>query len=245
MSIHELRAHLLSARNLALVEKTKKELVVVCPACLTTLTKTNRYMHENAKLRKVIDTSLKAANLQYSGTSRVRHLLEVIMNEIGEDEIRAKVSRPLLGLKVAPYYGCQFSRPFGDFDDQEFPMMLDTLLTWLGAEPVEFPMKAKCCGGMLSTTNEPVGLELLKSLLDCAVQSEAECIATLCPLCHTTIEAYQSDVNRKFSTHFQVPVFYFTQLIGLAFGLGKRELGISEELISSKAVLKTRLGVVR
>jgi heterodisulfide reductase subunit B len=244
MSIQELRAHLLSARNLAIAEREKKDLVVVCPACLTTLTKSNHYMGEDLKLRRTIASALKAANLQYLGTVKVRHLLEVVVNEIGEQEIKTKVTRPLTSLKVAPYYGCQFTRPFGEFDDKEFPVMLDTLLKWLGAEPVNFPLKAKCCGGMLMTTNEPVGLGLVRSLLDCATQNGAECIATICPLCHITLEAYQGNVNKKFATSFEVPTLYFTQLMGLAFGFSRKELGINEELISSKAVLARRVEAV-
>lgn len=243
MSIHELKAHLLSARNLALVEREKRDLAVVCPACFTTLTKTNRYMAEDPKLRRMIGSALKAADLQYMGSVKIRHLLEIIVNEIGEHEVKSKVTKPLSGLKVAPYYGCQFTRPFGDFDDKEFPMMLDNLLTWLGAQPVNFPLKAKCCGGMLMTTNESVGLGLARSILDCATQNAAECIATACPLCHMTLEAYQGNVNKKFGTDFKVPMFYFTQLIGLAFGLGRKELGINEELISSKAILEKHLEV--
>lgn len=237
MSIQELRAHLLSARNLALAEKEKKDLAVVCPACLTTLTKSNRYMGEDPKLRRTIASALRAANLQYLGTVKVRHLLEVIVRDIGEQEVKARVSRPLSDLKVAPYYGCQFTRPFGDFDDKESPVMLDTLLKWLGAEPVNFPLKAKCCGGMLMTTNEPIGLGLVRSLLDCAVQNGAECVATICPLCHITLEAYQGNVNKKFATSYKLPTFYFTQLMGVAFGFSRKELGINEELISSKRIL--------
>ena len=244
MSIQELRAHLLSARNLALAEKEKKDLAVVCPACLTTLTKSNRYMGEDPKLRRTIASALKAANLQYLGTVKVRHLLEVIVRDIGEQEVKARVSRPLSDLKVAPYYGCQFTRPFGDFDDKEFPVMLDTLLKWLGAEPVNFPLKAKCCGGMLMTTNKPVGLGLVRSLLDCAAQNGAECVATLCPLCHITLEAYQGNVNKRFVTNYELPTLYFTQLMGLAFGFNRKELGINEELISSKHILAKHVEAV-
>ncbi len=243
MSIQELRAHLLSARNLALAEKEKRDLVVVCPACYTTLTKSNHYMGEDPKLRRTIGLALKAAGLQYTGTIRIRHLLEVIMRDIGEGEVKSRVSRPLSGLKVAPYYGCQFTRPFGEFDDKEFPTMLDDLLKWIGAEPVSFPLKAKCCGGMLMTTNEPIGLGLVRSILDCASGSGAECIATICPLCHITLEAYQGNVNRRYSASYRLPTLYFSQLLGLAFGFNRKELGINEELISSKAILQKHLVV--
>lgn len=244
MSIHEVKAHLLSARNLALAEKQKKDLVVVCPACLTTLTKTNRYLAEGSRFKKTIGAALKAANLQYLGSVKVRHLLEVIVNEVGEQEVKSRVKRKLSGLKVAPYYGCQLTRPFGEIDDKEFPTILDRLLAWIGAEPVDFPLKAKCCGGLLMMTNEDVALRLNRNLLDCAKQNGAECIITICPLCHMNIETYQGDVNKMFGTNFKIPALYFTQLMGLAFGFSRKELGIEEEMISSRELLANHLGVI-
>ncbi len=241
MSTHEMKAHLLSARNLALAEKEKKDLVVVCPACLTTLTKANRYLAEGSRLKRPIQAALKAANLQYFGSVKVRHLLEVIVNEVGEQEVKARIKRKLSGLKVAPYYGCQLTRPFGEIDDKEFPMILDRLLGWIGAEPVNFPLKAKCCGGLLMMTNEEVALGLNRNLLDCAKQNGAECIATICPLCHMNIETYQGDVNKMFKTDFKIPALYFTQLMGLAFGFSRNELGIDQEMISSQPLLENYL----
>jgi heterodisulfide reductase subunit B len=245
MSIHEVRAHLLSARNLAIAEKEKKDLVVVCPACLTTLTKTNHYLAEDPKFKRTIGAALKAADLQYFGSVKVRHLLEVIVNEIGENEVKARIKRKISGLKVAPYYGCQLTRPFGEIDDKEFPTILDTLLKWIGAQPVDFPLKAKCCGGLLMMTNEEVALGLNRNLLDCAAQNGAECIVTICPLCHMNIETYQDDVNKMFGTKFKLPALYFTQLMGLAFGFSRKELGIDEEMISSRPLLEKHLEVIR
>ena len=229
MSINELKAHLLSARNLAIAEKERKDLVVVCPACLVTLTKTNHYIGESSRLKRTIESALQAADMEYRGTVKVRHLLEVIVNEIGEEKVKANIKKKLTGLKVAPYYGCQFSRPFGGIDDEEFPMLLDKLVTWLGAQPVDYPVKAKCCGGLLVMTDEKVGLGLTRGLLDCAVQSKADCITTICPLCHMNLETYQDSVNKLFGTNFHVPTLYFTQLLGLALGFSQKSLGIYEE----------------
>jgi len=226
MSINELKAHLLSARNLAIAEKGRKDLVVVCPACLVTLTKTNHYIEESSRLKRTIESALAAVDMEYRGTVKVRHLLEVIMNEVGEARVKANIKRKLTGLKVAPYYGCQFTRPFGGIDDEEFPMLLDRLLVWLGAQPVDYSFKAKCCGGMLVMTDEKVGLGLTRGLLDCAVQSKADCIATICPLCHMNLETYQGSVNKLFGTDFHVPTLYFTQLLGLALGFSFKSLGI-------------------
>ena len=244
MSIDEMKAHLLSARNLALAEKEKKDLVVVCPACLTTLTKTNHYLAEGSKFKKTIGAALKAADLQYFGSIKVRHLLDVIVNDVGEQEVRSKIKMKLSGLKVAPYYGCQLTRPFGEVDDKEFPVILDKLLEWIGAEPVDFPLKAKCCGGLLMMTNEDVGLGLTKNLLACAQQNGAECIITICPLCHMNVETYQGDVNKMFGTDFKIPTLYFTQLMGLAFGFSRKELGIDEEMIPSRPLLEKHLEVM-
>ncbi len=243
MSIDEMKAHLLSARNLVLAEKEKKDLVVVCPACLTTLTKTNHYLAEQSRFKRTIETALKAANLEYRGSVRVRHLLEVIVNEVGEQEVKARIKRKLSGLKVAPYYGCQLTRPFGEIDDKQFPVILDRLLTWIGVAPVDFPLKTKCCGGLLMMTNEDVALGLNRNILACAKQKGAECIVTICPLCHMNIETYQGDVNKMFGTDFKIPALYFTQLMGLAFGFSRKALGIDEEMISSRALLEKHLEV--
>lgn len=244
MSIRELRAHLLSARNLALAEKERKDLVVVCPACLTTLTKTNHYLNEDSGFKRTIGAALKAADLQYMGSVKVRHLIEIIVNEVGEQEVKAKIKHGLSGLKIAPYYGCQLTRPFGEIDDKEFPTMFDKLLEWIGVQPVKFPLKAKCCGGLLMMTNEDVGLELNRALLDCATENGAECIGTLCPLCHMNLETYQDSVNKKFGTKFKIPTLYFTQLLGLAFGYSRKILGINEELISSRQITEKYAKVV-
>jgi heterodisulfide reductase subunit B len=244
ISINELRAHLLSARNLALAEREKKDLVVVCPACLTTLNKTNHYLGEDTRFRRTIEAGLKAAEMEYKGSVKVRHLIDLIARDVGEEAVKAAIKNKLTGLKVAPYYGCQLTRPFGEIDDPEFPTILDRVLEWVGAEPVNFPMKAKCCGGLLMMTNQEVALGLNRNILDCASQNGAECIATLCPLCHLNIETYQGDVNKKFGTNFRFPTLYFTQLLGLAFGFSRKELGINEEMIPSRTLLEKHLEVV-
>lgn len=237
ISIRELTAFAISARNLALAEKMGNDLVTVCPACYTVLNKTNIYMREKEDIKKTVGEALAVANLKYDGTVKVRHLLDIIVNDIGLEKINPKISQRLDGLKIAPYYGCQISRPHGTFDDPEFPMTMDNLFSSLGAEVVNFPLKAKCCGGMLMTTEPEEGLNLIKSLLSCAQDNKAELIVTACPLCEINLEAYQKKVNRKFKTDFFIPAIYFTQLLGVALGLPKEKLAIGKELVSSERVL--------
>ncbi|TET87600.1 MAG: disulfide reductase, partial [Dehalococcoidia bacterium] len=137
-SIDELASFCLSARNLALAEKTGFDLVTPCSSCYITLNRTNSYLKEYPQVKAKVDEALAAGNLEYHGTVRVRHLLDVFVNDIGYDAIGSKVKRNLDGLKVAPYYGCQVVRPRFGFDHPEFPQSLDKLIASLGGEPVPF-----------------------------------------------------------------------------------------------------------
>lgn len=233
-SARGLGAFSIAARNLAIAEKQgngEMDLVTMCNSCYLTLSKTNHYFSEDERMKRDIAEVLNAAGRSYSGGVKVRHLLDVLTNDVGLEAVKAKVTRELSGLKVAAYYGCQMSRPGAEFDDPEFPMTMDNLLTALGADPVEFPTKAKCCGGMLMTTSQDVALKMVRDILSDAVENGAQCIATACPLCQMNLEAYQGDVNRKFGTDFMIPVVYFTQLTGMAMGLNRQEIDLGRELV--------------
>ena len=211
-------------------------MVTVCSACLTVLNKANRYMAENSELRQTISEALAVVGLEYHNGSRTRHFLDVLVNDIGLEAIANKAVNSLAGLRVAPYYGCQMSRPYGDFDDQEFPTSMDRLFIRLGAEIVPFPLKARCCGGMLMSTNEEIALRLVRDLLACAVEHGAQVMATACPLCHINLEAYQDKINASFGASYGLPIVYFTQLLGVALGLPKKDLGLGMELIPTEEI---------
>lgn len=224
-AVGELRSFLISSRNLAMAEKTGNDLVTICNGCFTILNKTNIYMSENKRLREDVKEGLSQIGMDYNLGVRVRHLIDILANDLGLERIKGRVTKPLTGLKVAPYYGCQLSRPRGTLDDPEYPMILDNLLDAVGAEVVNFPLKAKCCGGMLMSTNESIGLQLTGDLLRCAIDNGADIIATICPLCHMNLEGYQKEIG------LTLPVLYFTQVLGLAIGQNKKELGINMGLI--------------
>lgn len=237
MSVQERRAMALSARNLALAEKEDRDLVTICNGCYCILNKTNHYINGKNDLGGQLEGALRAADLEYHGTVKVRHLLDVLATDVGESDIRGRVNKDLKGLKVAPYYGCQLTRPKGGFGDPEFPTALDDLLTWLGAEPVWYPLKTTCCGGMLMTADSGVCEKLVERLLSAAVAAGAECIATICPLCQINLEAYQGKIGKKFGKHLDMPIFYFTQIMGLAFGMGDSELRVSDNLTRCDAIV--------
>jgi heterodisulfide reductase subunit B len=238
MSVDETTSLAISARNLALSERNgSRELVAPCSACYTVLLKTNRFLRESPELKEKVDRVLGEAGLRYDLTVTIRHPLDVLVHVVGLEAIARAAKRRLERLTVAPYYGCQIVRPERGFDHDEFPMAMDQLFEALGARCAYFPLKTRCCGGMLMTTFPKVCLQLIKDLLECASENGADCIVTTCPLCQMNVEAYQKRVNRAFGTSYQVPVLYFTQLLGLALGCSETELGLQRNLIPLKAAL--------
>lgn len=239
----ELVACAVIARNLALVDPQRNQLVAPCAACYLNLKKTDHLMREDPAMNAKINEALAAGGLHYAaGSVRVRHLLDLVYTDIGEAAVKDKVVRPLTGLRVAPYYGCQVVRPLDGFDDPEYPMKMDELLRWLGAEVVDYPVKTHCCGGHMTQISEPQAFELIRRLLQSAVDYQADLILCMCPMCQLNLDAYQGRVNGFFGTKFRVPILFFTQLLGVAFGLDPDRLGFGKELVPAKPVLQEKLG---
>ena len=231
MSVDERQASILAARNLAIAEKLGgHDLVTPCSACYLVLNKTKHYLRETPSMRADVQEALGRAHLSYHGETKVRHPLDVLVNDVGLDAIREKVVRPLTGLKVAPYYGCQLVRPYSTFDDAWNPTSMDRLMTTLGAEVVHFPLKTKCCGASLTGTVPEAGLRLTYILLREAVRRRADVISTICPLCQFNLDAYHGQIERRWGK-VRVATVYFTQLMGLAFGLSPAELGLNRNFI--------------
>jgi heterodisulfide reductase subunit B len=236
-SVDELGAYCMATRNLALAEKRGLDMVTPCSACHVIFNRTNTYLNGYPQFKAKVDEALAAGGLAYRGTVKVRHMLDVLTTDVGYDAIKSKVKKPLSGLKVAPYYGCQVVRPKFGFDHPENPRSLDNLIASLGAEPTPFPLKTRCCGGSLIISEEDVATELIHKLLDSASKNGAECLVTVCPLCQTNLDAYQSRVNQKFKTNYKLPVLFFTQLMGIAFGIELKTLGLNTNVVSPNAVL--------
>ncbi len=232
MSVNEATSLAIAARNLALAEQNGcRDLIAPCSACYTVLLKTNRFLQDSPELRTKVDRLLAEAGLRYGLTVKVRHPLDVLVNDVGVEVIALSAKQSLKGVSFAPYYGCQIVRPERGFDDREFPTTMDRLFERLGATSVYFPMKTRCCGGMLMTTFPDVGLELVKELLGCATENGAQCITTTCPMCQLNLEAYQKRVSKRFGASFSIPVVFFTQLLGLALGCPEKELGLQRNLV--------------
>jgi len=239
MNVNEILSFALSARNLALAAKSGLPVVSPCSACYTNLRKTEKYLAEIPDIKRKVDEALAAGGLRYDGGVVSKHLLQVVVEDVGLDKVRALVKRSLAGLKVAPYYGCQIARPFAIEESVDNPVMLDRLLEALGAVAVPYAMKTICCGGSLMGTREEVALRLCRNLLLCAQQQSADCIAVTCPLCQMNVDTYQGRVNEVYGTSFHIPVVYFTQLMGVAFGIGAEDLGLQRGTVPATALLPT------
>lgn len=230
--IDELLAYTLCARNLAIAEKTGLDVVAPCSACYKNMYFTAATLKKDADLAEHVNFALEEDDLQYNGNVKIKHLIEVFAQDVSADEIKGKVTHPLAGVKVAPYYGCQIVRPQKEKEDVEQPQFFEGIMSAIGATPVNYPLKMRCCGGSLMISSRTAALSMVRNLLQSAVDSQATVIATACPMCQVNLEVYQQAVNTEFGTNFSFPVLYFTQLIGLAFGISPKKLGIGKEFIS-------------
>lgn len=248
LGVNLIPAYSLIARNLALAAQQvdgTKTLMAPCSACYLNLEKADYYMAERPALGAKVNEALAAGGLHYNpGSLEIRHLLDIIINDIGLETVKAKVVRPLKGLRVAPYLGCMVPRP--DFQhrwsDHEYPNELDCLLHALGAEVVNFPLKTTCCGGHMTQIGPETAYELIRRLIASADEHQTDLMVTVCPMCQLNLDAYQGEANRHFGTNYHMPIVFFTQLMAVAFGIDPKEAGFGLELTSAKDAL-ARIGL--
>ncbi|HPI92488.1 MAG TPA: CoB--CoM heterodisulfide reductase iron-sulfur subunit B family protein [Deltaproteobacteria bacterium] len=227
----------LPAANLSKVKDMNMDMVVNCAACYNRMKVANHEITTNADIRRDVRDAL---DRDYDGTVKVRHFLEVLLEDVGLPAISKSLKRTMKGIKVACYYGCLLVRPpeILKFDDAENPKSLDRLITAMGGLSLEWPCKVDCCGGSLSLSRTDVVLRLTESILDMAVRAGADCIAVSCPMCQINLDVRQQDINREMGRNYRMPVIYITQLLGLCLGLRPAELGFEKLMVSPADVLK-------
>ena len=221
----------LPARNLAIANHQYDELIMLCSACQQVHNKTKQKLLENRTLKKEIE---KVIGKEINTDIEIKHLLYFISNEIELEKIKANVKKSLNGLKVAPYYGCAINRPstYIHGDDPEFPVSLEKIITALGGEALEFSYRTKCCGGVLMLPEEDFAFAISKEILLEAKKISADCIVVVCPLCQAALEIFSIKLK------LEMPILFFTQLMGIAFGYTYKELGLNRNLIPSEKMLK-------
>jgi heterodisulfide reductase subunit B len=248
LSINLIPAYSLIARNLALASRQangSRTVMAPCSACYLNLEKANYYMAERPVLGEKVNEALAAGGLHYDpGSLEIRHLVDVIVNDVGLDAVKSKVVRPLTGLRVVPYLGCMVPRPdyAKRWSDHERPSELDDLMKALGAEVIDFPLKTACCGGHMTQIGPETAYELIRRLVSQATDFQADIMVTVCPMCQMNLDAYQGEANRHFGTKYHMPIVFFTQLMAVAFGIEPKQVGFGLELVSAKNAL-ARIGV--
>jgi len=208
------------------------DMATPCNLCYSNLMRARVELQDSA-LRTMVNEALIE---KYDGNTRPKHLLEVIVKDLGLAKLTEQVKRPLK-IKAVPYYGCLLTRPENDFDSPQNPKSLDDLILSLGAEAVKFYYKTKCCGGPILITDEDLALSLAMELLVMAKETGADCIVVTCPMCHLQLDAKQKAVESKFNIKIDLPIIYFTQLMGLAMGLDPKELGLSQHLVPTDKLI--------
>lgn len=236
-SIDRAKALVIASRNIGLAEKLGNDIVAHCSSCYVVLRKVMKAWQTEPETKALIDGALAEIGLSISGKLKVMHAYEFYTNENMLELIKSKIKKPLRGLKVASYYGCLAVRPFTDIDDPENPMRLDNLVEALGGEAVPYAMKTKCCGGALIAVEEAASQEQFSKHLECARQEGADCIQACCPMCLLSVDTYQGRVNKNLGRDYNIPAFYFTELIGLALGLDPAELGLKRHFVSNEALI--------
>jgi heterodisulfide reductase subunit B len=213
------------------------ECIVNCAACYNRMKVANHEISTDSKIRNSV---CEALGRDYHGSVKVRHFIEVLLEDVGLETIGNAVKHSLNGLKVACYYGCLLVRPpeVVKFDDPENPTSLDRLVTAIGGESIDWPYKVECCGGGLSLSRTDVVIELANSILGMAESAGADCIAVSCPMCQVNLDLRQQDIKKQTGKNYQMPVVYITQLLGISFGISPAKLGFNKLMVSASGVLE-------
>jgi heterodisulfide reductase subunit B len=228
---HELSLSL-PGRNVALAQEAGLDMVIPCPACYQNCLSADNAFREDEAWRQKMEALL---DFHYAGQGRPRHILDVLSHDLEIDAIRAKVVKPLDGLKVACYYGCVLVRPpeKTGWDDPEHPVTMDRLVEALGAEAIDWSYKVDCCGASMTLSRGDVVVALSTKLVDRAAEAGADCIVAACGICQINLDTRQAVPER-------MPIFYFTELMGLAFGLSAVNKVLGKHAVDPRPLLRAR-----
>jgi heterodisulfide reductase subunit B len=222
----------LSGRNIALAENRGHDIVTPCNGCFGSLKDTDHVLHDDETYRKKVNAALKPLGLEYTGKAKIRHLVEVLYEL--RDEIRAKIVKPLDGLRIAFHPGCHLIRPsnVAGFDDPELPGKVDELLELTGAKSVPWGFKLSCCGSPLLIASEDIATNVLRDKMISARNANANCLVTNCPACHTQFDVQLIGMKDENEESLELPALFVTQILGLAMGIDQEPLGLELNRIS-------------
>jgi heterodisulfide reductase subunit B len=231
---------ILAARNLALAEQQGLNIITLCPGCAGTLKKVNKILKGDKALREQINSHLKESELEFKGTVETKHIMQVLMQDVGLEKIKASVVKPLTTLKVAEHVGCHLLRPkeYIGFDDPEDPQTLKTLIEATGAMCVDYVDETECCGAPSVGVSDKVALSLARDKLSHIKVVDAQALITICPFCHIMYDTNELRIEKMFNEVYGIPILHYPQLLGLALGMTPEELAFNELRVDTSRIIK-------
>jgi heterodisulfide reductase subunit B len=239
-SVSELLAISLPVANLCLVEAMgREEVVVPCASCFRRLKSGHHETMADPKLREKVN---RVVDKPYNGGVQVRHALEIFLKDEMLGRIAERATADLSHLKVVSYYGCLLTRPpkVMQFDQYEYPMSMDKVLGAAGITTLDWDFKTMCCGAAFSVTETDIVYKLTGDILEEAQAVGANAVAVACPMCHANLDGRQGEIEQKLGRKFGMPIFYFSQLLGLALGISGEELGLGKHLVEAEGLVGPR-----
>lgn len=230
----------LAARNLAMAEQKGLNIIALCPGCAGTLKKVSKTLKEDKALREEINGHLKEAGLEFKGTAEAKHIMQVLIEDVGLEKIKDSVVKPLTMLKVAEHNGCHILRPkeYIGFDDPEDPKTLKTLIEATGATCLDYMDETECCGAPSVGVNDKIALQLARDKLNHVKQVDAQAMITICPFCHIMYDTNELRIEKMFNETYGIPILHYPQLLGLAMGMKPEELAFSDLRVDVGKILK-------
>jgi len=231
-SVNQLMTLYLSARNLSIVQKEGLDLFAPCPMCHLSLSECQRIIENNGEIKDRINEMLSSEDLHYNGSINIVNIIDLLHDHIGINKIKNLVKKPLVNLKVATHYGCHLIRPseVGRPVDSENPQKMEAVIKTLGAKPLDYAEKLDCCGAMIQANLPDSALTKTGQKLVAVKEQGFDVFVDVCPWCHRMFDSKQIKAGEIVATKLDVPVVYLTQLIGLAFGIDKKKLGMDLNL---------------
>jgi heterodisulfide reductase subunit B2 len=233
-------ALILGAYNLALAEKNNLDLCSLCSSCTSALTEAAHHLSGHERDRAEVNEVLGKVGLKFEGKVKVRHFARILYEEVGLEALKKSFVQSLEGLRVASHYGCHYIKPseiYSNFDQVEDPHTLDEIVALTGATVVDYQNKKRCCGGPVLAVDEKTSLSVAKEKLDDIKEAGADIINLICPFCSVMYDSNQKGIETQFNVGYNLPVLYLTQILGLAMGMDRKDLGLNLNVVKTKDVL--------
>ncbi|MFH1630491.1 MAG: CoB--CoM heterodisulfide reductase iron-sulfur subunit B family protein [Pseudomonadota bacterium] len=232
---------LLAAYNLSLAREENLDICALCSSCTSALGEAAHHLSWDEDEKARVNKRLSAVGLKYTSSPRVRHFARILFEEVGPEKITAHFQKDLSDLTIAVHYGCHYLKPskiHDHFDDVEDPKSIDALVALTGARVVDYTGKKKCCGGPVLPVDERLALSVTREKLEAIKDSGADALCLVCPFCSVMYDGNQKSIESEFGTDYNLPVLYLTQVLGLAMGFDRKELGLNINVVKTKELLE-------